>query len=101
MPIIVEDNDLSILTKKSVRRSSWEIVPVARSFGLTAENIDDDPLTIYNKTLEMSGKLPALLNINVCRCRWHAGSGSDGPPKWDRYEMMRKQYESCTNNQGN
>ena len=39
---IVEDNNFSILTEKKVRRN-WEIDNVARSFGLKAFDVEDDP----------------------------------------------------------
>jgi TPP-dependent pyruvate/acetoin dehydrogenase alpha subunit len=87
--VIVEDNDLSILTDKKTRRS-WEIVPVAKSFGVEAIEIEDDPEVIYNTVQEYKSKLPALINIKVCRHLWHAGSGMDGVPEWDRYEMFKR-----------
>lgn len=88
--VIVEDNDRSILTPKSVRRPSWDIVPVAKAFGVEAIEIEDDPLLIYNTVMEYKQKLPALINIKCCRHLYHAGSGSDGEPEWDRYEMFKK-----------
>jgi acetoin:2,6-dichlorophenolindophenol oxidoreductase subunit alpha len=42
---ICEDNNLSILTEKEVRRS-WHIVDVAEGFEITSYNISDDPGTI-------------------------------------------------------
>lgn len=82
---IVEDNGLSILTKTEVRRS-WSIVEVAKGFGMSAVDIDDDPETIYNTVCNI--KLPALVNIKVCRVMWHAGSGQDNLPEWDRFSMF-------------
>lgn len=61
---IVEDNNLSILTKTSTRRS-WHIVDVARGFGLNAKEINDDPLIVYDEVNNI--KLPALLNVRTCR----------------------------------
>ncbi len=39
---VVEDNNLSILTKKKVRRN-WKMDSVAKGFGVKAYNISDDP----------------------------------------------------------
>ena len=89
MPVlfIVEDNNLSILTEKKVRRN-WEMHNVAKGFGLTAYNISDDPSDI-KKHLEI-GKVfegPLLLNINTIRKYWHAGAGIDDEDVFDRYEI--------------
>ena len=48
---IVEDNNLSILTKKSVRRN-WEIEDVAKSFRMEGYSLNDEPLNIlkYSKS---------------------------------------------------
>lgn len=88
--IIVEDNNLSILTPKSVRRA-WDIISVARSFGIPSYDIADDYESISShierfKESEVGG--PMLLNINICRHLWHAGCGDDGRPLWNRYEEM-------------
>lgn len=83
---VCEDNDLSILTKKAVRRS-WGLVEVARGFGLCASYVEDRPEEIYRAAA--NSRLPALLNIKTCRHLWHAGSGQDGQPQWDRYAEMK------------
>ena len=44
---VVEDNNLSILTEKSVRRS-WKIDEVAKGFGVTGVNLLDSPFDIRN-----------------------------------------------------
>ncbi len=82
---IIEDNNLSILTEKKVRRS-WEMHNIAKGFGLNAFNISDDPHDI-KKHLEL-GKVfdgPLLLNINTVRKYWHAGAGIDDENVFDRY----------------
>ena len=80
---LCEDNDRSILTPKSVRRS-WDLVNVARGFGLPAYNIGDgfNEMGGYFKSL-LKVKGPTLLNIKCCRHLWHAGAGIDGTPEWD------------------
>ena len=80
---IVEDNNLSILTEKIVRRN-WNIHEVARGFGLEAYDISDDPIDIKNN-LNNVFKKPLLLNINTNRKYWHAGAGIDDK-SFDRYE---------------
>ena len=80
---VIEDNNLSILTEKKVRRS-WEMHDVGKGFGIESYNISDDPIEIkkfINKPLEK----PLLLNINTERKYWHAGAGIDGDT-FDRYE---------------
>jgi len=84
---IVEDNDLSILTEKKVRRS-WEMHEVAKGFGLKAYNISDDPIEIKDN-MKNAFNEPLLLNINTKRKYWHAGAGDDGEV-FDRYEYEKK-----------
>ena len=47
---IIEDNNLSILTEKKVRRN-WEMEDVAKSFKMNGYTINDDPLNI----IELAG----------------------------------------------
>lgn len=82
---VVEDNDLSILTNKEVRRS-WDI-SVAQSFGIDTVSISDDPIEIIECLQDI--KLPMVLNISTCRHLWHAGYGIDGDPKWNRHELFK------------
>ena len=42
---VVEDNNLSILTEKKIRRN-WHMHDVAKSFKMKGFNISDDPLDI-------------------------------------------------------
>ena len=61
---VIEDNNLSILTKKKVRRS-WEMSDVAIGFGMKhSYNISDDPLVI-KKHMKNVFEEPMLLNINT------------------------------------
>jgi pyruvate dehydrogenase E1 component alpha subunit len=86
------DNDLSILTKKDVRRS-WEITDVAKSFGMSAIDVADDPWSIMHYTNELTNKLPALINCIACRNYWHVGVGIDDAPEWDRFNIVRSKLE--------
>ena len=85
---IVEDNNLSILTEKKIRRN-WEMSDVAKSFKMQGYNIKDDPMDIL-KNSEVFFKKPCLLNINTNRIYWHAGSGKDADDTFDRYEIEKK-----------
>lgn len=85
---VCEDNDLSILTRTPVRRS-WTLCGLAQGLGLPAVDITDDPWLIAHYVKQLSQQLPALINIRTCRGLWHAGSGCDGPPEWDRFALIK------------
>ena len=80
---IVEDNNLSILTEKKIRRN-WEMHDVANGMRVESYDISDNPVEI-NKYLKNVFTKPLLLNINTIRKYWHAGAGTDGE-NFDRYE---------------
>ena len=88
--LVCEDNDLSILTPIQDRRH-WRIEDVAHSMGLATAAIDDDPSTIHEAVTELLCQLPAFINIKTCRHLWHTGTGNDGPPKWDRLDVFRRE----------
>jgi TPP-dependent pyruvate/acetoin dehydrogenase alpha subunit len=81
---IVEDNNLSILTEKKVRRN-WEMVDVAKAFKMDAFDINDDPSLLYVTLDDYFFKKPMLLNIRTNRKYWHSGAGQDGD-NFDRYK---------------
>ena len=85
---VVEDNNLSILTEKKVRRN-WEMSDVARAFNMRGFNIDDDPVEIKN-ALNGIFDTPLLLNINTHRKFWHSGAGIDDENTFDRYAVEMK-----------
>lgn len=85
---VVEDNNLSILTEKKVRRN-WEMDDVAKAFNMDAWNVKDDPTALYEILKDYNFDKPMLLNINTIRKYWHAGAGSDGD-YFDRYENEMK-----------
>ena len=87
---VCEDNNLSILTPVSTRRS-WSVVDVAGALGLHAIDITDDPWLIAHTVESFLGCLPAFINIRTCRHRWHAGTGMDGEPEWNRFEIWKEQ----------
>jgi acetoin:2,6-dichlorophenolindophenol oxidoreductase subunit alpha len=89
---ICEDNNLSVLTERKVRRE-WDVKNVAEAFGLRAYDFADDPWTIMHYVKEEGGKLPALMNIQVARVLRHVGSKSDGKPEWNRFDLTRKELE--------
>ena len=84
------DNDLSILTEVNVRRS-WNAAAVAAGFGLPSVDIADDPWVIMHYARELGGKLPAFMNVRVVRHLWHAGTGKDNEPVWDRFALVREE----------
>jgi len=85
---IVEDNNLSILTEKKMRRN-WEMDKIALGFNMKASNISDDPLVIKAFLQDYNFEHPMLLNINTHRKYWHSGAGQDGN-EFDRYENELK-----------
>jgi acetoin:2,6-dichlorophenolindophenol oxidoreductase subunit alpha len=85
---IVEDNNLSILTEKKVRRN-WEMHDVANAFNMNAFNISDDPNDIKDHLQNVFTE-PMLLNINTHRKFWHSGAGIDDENIFDRYEEQRQ-----------
>ena len=85
---IVEDNNLSILTEKKIRRN-WNMHEVARSFKMKGFNISDDPKEIF-KYKKFFFKEPMLLNINTNRLFWHSGAGIDSDKIFDRYKILMK-----------
>lgn len=91
LPILflVEDNDLSILTRKCVRRS-WEATAVAASFGIGATESTDHAGDLFGALDLASRNLPYLINVDVCRHNWHAGHGTDGSPEWDWMDRYSK-----------
>lgn len=84
------DNDLSILTKVGVRRS-WNAAVVATAFGLESVDIADDPWVIMHHAKRLSSTLPAFMNVRVVRHLWHAGTGKDSEPEWDRFTLVREE----------
>jgi pyruvate dehydrogenase E1 component alpha subunit len=84
---VVEDNNLSILTEKNVRRN-WNMHELAQAYKVEAYDIDDDPSTISNHLNNVFEK-PLLLNIRTIRKYWHSGAGVDGD-YFDRYEWLKK-----------
>ena len=94
LPVIMicEDNNLSILTEKSVRRD-WQVHQVASAYGATSFDIEDKPEVIWNSLLDWNQKDVLVLNIHTERHLWHAGSGQDQEPKCDRLALLRSEIE--------
>ena len=85
---VCEDNDLSILTPVKDRRT-WSVCDVAASMHLACAAIDDAPEAIYETVKDLLTRLPAFVGIKTCRHLWHAGVGTDGPPRQDRLNEFR------------
>lgn len=90
LPVIMvcEDNNLSILTEKSVRRD-WELHEVALSYGASAFDIEDEPEVIWKILMEWNKADVLVLNVRTERHYWHAGSGQDKEPTQDRLAELR------------
>lgn len=87
---ICEDNNLSILTPIKDRRN-WNLTSVAKAIGMPAIDVTDDPWTILHHARTLTKELPAFMNIYTCRSNWHVGIGTDGPPEWDRFNIVKEQ----------
>ena len=92
---IVEDNNLSILTEKKVRRN-WNMHDVAKSFKMKGFNLTDSPNEI-EKFKKYFFKEPMLLNINTNRLFWHSGAGIDNPKIFDRYKYEKNKLGKVAN----
>lgn len=84
---VVEDNNLSILTEKKIRRN-WNMHELAHAYKVEAYDISDDPTEILNHLANVFNE-PMLLNIRTIRKYWHAGAGVDGD-YFDRYNWLKK-----------
>jgi TPP-dependent pyruvate/acetoin dehydrogenase alpha subunit len=89
---ICEDNNLSILTEKKVRRN-WELAHATKAIGMPSADISDDPWEIAYY-IKQFGEIPAFLNCRTCRHHWHVGVGVDNEPEWDRFEMVKEKLGS-------
>lgn len=91
LPILflVENNGLSILTKIKERRS-WSILDVAEGFGIPTFKVNkkDKIVSIYNTLSNALDKQFSLIEIDVVRHLWHAGSGKDQEPEHDVLEEI-------------
>ena len=87
LPIIfiIEDNNLSILTEKKIRRN-WHMDDVGKAFKINSYDLKDSPDEIY-KHKNKFFKRPLLLNINTNRLFWHSGAGQDSDKTFDRYKI--------------
>ncbi len=88
MLFICDDNDLSVLTPTRDRRT-WKIHEVCKAYGMEGVDIADDPWLIDHYVREFQTKLPAIINVRNCRELWHQGTGTDGAPEWNRFQITR------------
>jgi len=92
---IVEDNNLSILTEKKIRRT-WNMHEVAKSFKMKGFDLDDNPSSIA-KYKKYFFKETMLLNIKTNRLFWHSGAGQDDPNKFDRFKNEKSKLGKKAN----
>lgn len=90
---ICYDNNLSLLTEIDTRRS-WLMVDEAKAKSIPAIDITNNPWLVAHHAKELSKNLPSFLNVRTCRELWHAGAGCDGPPEWDRFDLIKKEMEN-------
>lgn len=89
--LVCEDNNLSILTEKSVRRN-WEASEVAKAYGAHGFDVDDNPKAIWEALEKWNFQDVFVMNIRTNRHYWHAGSGQDEVPKHDRLNELRENF---------
>lgn len=89
---VVEDNNLSILTEKRVRRN-WEMSDLGNAFRVRSHNISDNPEDLF-KILPEDFNRPLVLNINTNRLFWHAGAGIDSTETFDRHQDFGKNFDT-------
>lgn len=82
---IVEDNNLSILTEKKVRRC-WEMHDVANAYKMKGIDVSDDPQELWRVLTDCHVGEPVLLNVRTNRLFWHAGAGIDDPNIHDTHK---------------
>lgn len=85
---IGEDNNLSILTEKHIRRT-WSSVDVVKAFGIPSVEIEDDPWLIM-EIIENIKTLPFFINVVTTREYWHAGTGQDEVPGITRFDIIKE-----------
>jgi len=86
---VIEDNNLSILTEKKVRRN-WEMEDVANAFKMESHKVDDNPIDLFNCSNNFFKKT-CLLNVKTNRIYWHAGAGKDSEDTFDRYNSEKNE----------
>jgi pyruvate dehydrogenase E1 component alpha subunit len=90
---VVEDNNLSILTEKKIRRN-WNMHELAQAYKVEAYDIEDSPTEIFNH-LKNVFNTPLLLNVRTVRKFWHSGAGIDGD-YFDRLEWIKETLQFDT-----
>lgn len=74
---VVEDNNLSILTEKRVRRN-WNMHDIGKAFKLSHSIEVDDSISELNRVFDKIQRyLPSLINVKTNRICWHAGTGNN------------------------
>jgi len=88
---IVEDNNLSILTEKKVRRN-WEMHRLAHAFHMKGVDCSDDPEQLWLQLTDCYVGEPVLLNVRTNRLFWHAGAGIDDPNTPDTHKKYIEKF---------
>lgn len=85
---IIEDNDLSVLTRVRQRRC-WRVEDVANAFGVYAMDLIDDPWRVMSVLRGARLLLPAVVNISTNRLNRHVGAGRDNSALADRLGLTK------------
>lgn len=81
---LIEDNNLSILTEKTVRRN-WELSDVGSALKLEKSlSSSDELLELIEKMKDAIESMPSLINVSVTRLCWHAGNNMNDANLPDR-----------------
>ena len=88
---IVEDNNLSILTEKKVRRN-WEMHDIAAAYKMNSFDVSDDPQELLECFNKSDITKPTLFNVRTNRMFWHAGAGIDDANIPDRHKQYIKKF---------
>lgn len=93
---IIEDNNLSILTEKIVRRN-WEMSDIGKAFKLKYSiDIEDNLIELINTFSKIKTDFPSLVNVRMNRLCWHAGTGMNDNIL-DRLSTESKNYIEIAN----
>ncbi|MDP2689499.1 MAG: hypothetical protein Q8P48_05235 [Deltaproteobacteria bacterium] len=87
LPVLFVREDHDAETAPAPAQRGWSLAQAARTLGMTARVIVDDPWTIHARALEVKGGLPAF--INTCCGHRRAGDKGKGPSGCDGFAVIR------------
>lgn len=87
---VCNDNDLAIESRVKSRRS-WNLTDLAKSFGMNALDVTDDPFTLMKIFKDFAGEVPAFINVKVNREYSHSGIERTKSQMWNRFSIVKEQ----------